>query len=93
MTGRSGEVGVGFDTAVAEAIEKIRQDVSDLHAELPRYELVAWTSGNVSGRVPGEDLFVIKPSGVGYADLAPHNMVVCTLDGHAKNNRKIEQAD
>lgn len=72
-----------FTAAVAEAVEALREDVSTLHAELPRYELVAWTSGNVSGRVPGEDLFVIKPSGVSYADLAPQNMVVCDLEGNA----------
>ena len=35
-----------------------------LHGELVRYGLVVWTAGNVSGRVPGHDLFVIKPSGV-----------------------------
>ena len=35
-----------------------------LHGELPRNGLVAWTSGNVSARVPDEDLMVIKPSGV-----------------------------
>jgi L-ribulose-5-phosphate 4-epimerase len=43
--------------------------------------LVAWTSGNVSARVPGTDLMVIKPSGVGYPDLTPGNMVLCDLDG------------
>jgi L-ribulose-5-phosphate 4-epimerase len=68
--------------AIEEAVAGLRQQVSDLHAELPRYELVIWTGGNVSGRVPGHDLFVIKPSGVGYDDLAPDNMVVCDLDGN-----------
>ena len=38
--------------------------VSELHQELVRNQLVAWTSGNLSARVPGEDLVVIKPSGV-----------------------------
>ena len=68
--------------AIEEAVADLRQQVSDLHAELPRYGLVMWTGGNVSGRVPGYDLFVIKPSGVGYEDLAPDNMVVCDLDGN-----------
>lgn len=68
--------------AIEEAVAGLRQQVSDLHAELPRYDLVMWTGGNVSGRVPGHDLFVIKPSGVGYEDLAPDNMVVCDLDGN-----------
>jgi L-ribulose-5-phosphate 4-epimerase len=59
----------------------MRRAVSDLHAELVRYNLVAWTAGNVSGRVPGADMFVIKPSGVDYDDLKPDAMIVCELDG------------
>ncbi|ARJ06813.1 L-ribulose-5-phosphate 4-epimerase [Cnuibacter physcomitrellae] len=62
-------------------IDRIRAEVASLHAELVRYGLVVWTGGNVSGRVPGADLFVIKPSGVSYDDLAPENMILCTLDG------------
>ncbi|NUR25197.1 MAG: L-ribulose-5-phosphate 4-epimerase [Catenulispora sp.] len=62
-------------------ISAIRRQVCDLHAELVRYQLVVWTAGNVSARVPGEDLMVIKPSGVGYDDLTPENMIVCDLDG------------
>ncbi|WP_432924610.1 L-ribulose-5-phosphate 4-epimerase [Microbispora sp. CA-135349] len=63
-------------------IEELRREVCRLHAELVRYNLVAWTAGNVSGRVPGEDLFVIKPSGVSYDDLTPESIVVCDLDGN-----------
>ena len=63
------------------AIRAVREQVASLHAELVRYGLVVWTGGNVSGRVPAEDLFVIKPSGVGYEELAPENMILCTLDG------------
>ena len=65
------------DTAVAV----LRAEVAGLHGELTRYGLVAWTAGNVSARVPGHDLMVIKPSGVGYDALTPANMVVCDLDG------------
>jgi L-ribulose-5-phosphate 4-epimerase len=64
-----------------EAVHAVREDVSRLHAKLVRYDLVAWTSGNISGRVPGADLFVIKPSGIDYDQLTPQNMVVCDLDG------------
>ena len=67
---------------VTELVAELREIVSDLHAELPRNGLVAWTSGNVSARVPGADLMVIKPSGVGYDDLTPESMVVCGLDGN-----------
>lgn len=63
------------------AIARVRTEVAKLHAELTRYGLVVWTGGNVSGRVPGADLFVIKPSGVSYDELAPENMILCDLDG------------
>ncbi len=64
-----------------DAVTATRVRVAALHAELPRNQLVVWTAGNVSERVPGEELFVIKPSGVSYDELSPDVMVVCTLDG------------
>jgi L-ribulose-5-phosphate 4-epimerase len=67
--------------AVARSIDELRREVCALHAELPRNGLVVWTAGNVSARVPGADLLVIKPSGVSYDQLTPQNMVVCDLDG------------
>jgi L-ribulose-5-phosphate 4-epimerase len=67
--------------AAADAVSRTRLAVADLHAELVRNGLVAWTSGNVSARVPGTDLLVIKPSGVAYADLTAESMVVCDLSG------------
>jgi L-ribulose-5-phosphate 4-epimerase len=65
-------------------VAALRETVCALHAELVRNNLVAWTSGNVSGRVPGvsgTELMVIKPSGVSYDDLTPASMVVCDLSG------------
>ncbi|GHB67146.1 L-ribulose-5-phosphate 4-epimerase [Streptomyces cirratus] len=62
-------------------IDLMRRQVSELHQELVRYGLVVWTAGNVSARVPGKDLLVIKPSGVPYDELSPRNMIVCDLDG------------
>jgi len=71
---------------VQVAIARTRDEVARLHEELVRYELVVWTGGNISGRVPGADLFVIKPSGVSYDDLAPENMILCDLDGNVIPN-------
>jgi L-ribulose-5-phosphate 4-epimerase len=62
-------------------IARVREDVARLHVELVRYGLVVWTAGNISGRVPGTDMFVIKPSGVDYDELTPGSMIVCDLDG------------
>ncbi|MCS3843092.1 L-ribulose-5-phosphate 4-epimerase [Microbacterium sp. AK031] len=70
-----------FAPEIESAIAAVRADVARLHGELVRNGLVVWTGGNVSGRVPGADLFVIKPSGVSYDDLTPANMILCDLDG------------
>jgi L-ribulose-5-phosphate 4-epimerase len=61
--------------------EALRSELCELHAELPRHGLVAWTAGNLSARVPGEELMAIKPSGLPYAELTPESMVVCDLEG------------
>jgi len=70
-----------FSPEIEVAIARTRDEVAALHGELVRNGLVTWTGGNVSGRVPGADVFVIKPSGVSYAELSPENMIVCDLDG------------
>ncbi|MEO6309312.1 MAG: L-ribulose-5-phosphate 4-epimerase [Leifsonia sp.] len=70
-----------FGPKIEVAIARVRTEIAHLHAELTANNLVVWTGGNVSGRVPGADLFVIKPSGVDYADLAPENMILCDLEG------------
>jgi L-ribulose-5-phosphate 4-epimerase len=64
-----------------DTLARVRAEVCDLHAELTRYQLVVWTAGNVSARVPGYDLMVIKPSGVSYDELTPELMVVTDLYG------------
>jgi L-ribulose-5-phosphate 4-epimerase len=66
---------------ITAAIASLRAEVAALHAELPRNELVVWTAGNVSARVPGADLLVIKPSGVSYDELTADTMVVTDLSG------------
>ena len=64
------------------ATAELRRTVADLHRELTKYELVIWTAGNVSARVPGHELMVIKPSGVSYDELGPDAMVVTDLHGN-----------
>jgi L-ribulose-5-phosphate 4-epimerase len=67
--------------AVRGTVERLRAEVASLHGELTRYGLVIWTAGNVSARVPGADLMVIKPSGVSYDELSAEAMVVTDLHG------------
>jgi L-ribulose-5-phosphate 4-epimerase len=78
---------------VTDAIAALREEVCRWHAELPRNGLVAWTSGNLSARVPGEDLMVIKASGVAYEDLTPESMVLCDLDGSAVDGDLAPSSD
>ena len=63
-------------------LDRLRHQIYRLNMELPRHNLVAWTSGNVSGRDPKSGLVVIKPSGVPYSELSAENMVVVDLDGN-----------
>ena len=70
-----------LDPELQGHVAEARTRVAELHAELPRNGLVVWTAGNVSERVAGAELFVIKPSGVSYDELDAASMVVCDLDG------------
>lgn len=72
-------------------VDAAKARVAALHAELPRWELVVWTAGNVSERVG--DLFVIKPSGVSYDDLDADAMVVCDLDGNLVEGSRSPSSD
>ncbi|UXN32529.1 L-ribulose-5-phosphate 4-epimerase [Glutamicibacter sp. M10] len=89
-----------YPQSMRDEVQRVRQVVADLHAELPRYELVVWTAGNVSQRVRhpevsdgSQDLFVIKPSGVAYDDLTAESMVVCTLDGQLLEGKHAPSSD
>ena len=62
-------------------LPQLRDAVCRLHAELPKNQLVAWTSGNISARDPATGLVVIKPSGVRFEDLTPESMVVTDIHG------------
>jgi L-ribulose-5-phosphate 4-epimerase len=77
----------------APALQRVREEVAALHGELVRYGLVVWTAGNVSGRVPGADLFVIKPSGVSYDDLRPDNLIGCALSGEVVDGEHAPSSD
>ena len=80
-------------TDVRDTVAALRRTVSDLHRELTRYGLVVWTAGNVSARVPGHDLMVVKPSGVPYDDLTAESMVVCDLHGEVVEGDRAPSSD
>ncbi|SDO25102.1 L-ribulose 5-phosphate 4-epimerase [Nakamurella panacisegetis] len=78
---------------IRSTIDSLRAQVAELHAELPRNGLVIWTAGNVSARVPGADLMVIKPSGVSYDELDADAMVVTDLHGNLVEGNHLPSSD
>lgn len=63
-------------------LEELKKEVYEANMLLPKYGLVTFTWGNVSGIDREKGLFVIKPSGVDYDKLTPEDMVVVGLDGN-----------
>ncbi len=63
-------------------LEELKAQVYDANMLLPKYSLVTFTWGNVSGIDREKGLFVIKPSGVEYDALRPENMVVVDMEGN-----------
>ena len=63
-------------------LEELKKEVYEANMLLPKYGLVTFTWGNVSGIDREKGLFVIKPSGVDYDKLTPEDMVVVDLQGN-----------
>ncbi len=61
-------------------LEKLKEQVCQANLLLPKYGLVTFTWGNVSGIDRAEGLMVIKPSGVSYDNMQPADMVVVELE-------------
>jgi L-ribulose-5-phosphate 4-epimerase len=62
-------------------LEKLKEELVQLHLELPKNNLVMWTGGNVSARDAETGYVVIKASGIRYEEMRPEHMVVLDLDG------------
>lgn len=62
-------------------IEQAKQTVAGLGKKMLESGLVAGTWGNISCRILGEDLVVITPSGMDYANIQPSDMVLLDLAG------------
>jgi L-ribulose-5-phosphate 4-epimerase len=75
------------------SLARIRQELYELHLELPKYELVVWTMGNISARDPDTGLIVIKPSGIRFEHLTPESMVVVDLNGEVREGSLKPSSD
>lgn len=67
-------------------LEQLKKEVFEANLLLPKYNLVTFTWGNVSGVDREKNLMVIKPSGVEYDTMKPWDMVVVDL----KTGTKVE---
>ena len=84
---------MGVAPELQQVVDMLRDQLSELHAELVCNHLVVWTAGNIAARVPGHDLMVIKPSGVPYDELTPDAMVVCDLNGKVVEGERAPSSD
>lgn len=74
-------------------LEKLKKEVYEANMLLPKFGLVTFTWGNVSGIDREKGLFVIKPSGVAYEALRPEDMVVVDLDGNTVEGKYKPSSD
>lgn len=74
-------------------LEELKKQVYEANMLLPRYGLVTFTWGNVSGIDREQGLFVIKPSGVEYEKLSPEDMVVMDMEGNCVEGKYRPSSD
>lgn len=74
-------------------LENLKKDVYEANIDLPKHGLVKYTWGNVSAFDKESGLFVIKPSGVNYEDLAPEDMVVVDLENNVIEGKMNPSSD
>jgi L-ribulose-5-phosphate 4-epimerase len=74
-------------------LEELKKKVYEANMLLPKYGLVTFTWGNVSGIDRESGLFAIKPSGVPYEDLSPEDMVIVDLNGKVVEGKYRPSSD
>ena len=74
-------------------LEALKKEVFEANLLLPKYSLVTFTWGNVSGIDRESGLVVIKPSGVSYDTMTSDDMVVVDLDGRVVDGKFKPSSD
>ena len=74
-------------------LEQLKREVYEANMLLPKYGLVTFTWGNVSGIDRESGLFAIKPSGINYENLTPDDMVIVDLDGNKVEGKYNPSSD
>ncbi len=65
----------------AATLDQAKREVCTIARRAFELGLQTYTGGNLSARVDGSDRCVIKPSGIGFAECTPDNLMVVELDG------------
>lgn len=73
--------------------KELKEEVWEANMDLPKYGLITFTWGNVSGIDRDKGIIVIKPSGIPYAGLKPEHMVVLDLDGNKVDGKLKPSSD
>lgn len=74
-------------------LEDLKKKVFEANLLLPKYNLVVFTWGNVSGIDREKGLVVIKPSGVDYDKMTADDMVVTDMDGNVVEGKLKPSSD
>lgn len=74
-------------------LTRLKEEVLAANLSLPKYQLVTFTWGNVSGIDREKGLVVIKPSGVAYDALKSEHLVVVDLDGNVVSGKLRPSSD
>jgi len=74
-------------------LELLKEQVCKANLELPKYGLITFTWGNVSGIDREKGLVVIKPSGVSYDNMTADDMVVVDLEGNIVEGKYKPSSD
>jgi len=74
-------------------LELLKAEVLKANLTLPKYGLITFTWGNVSGLDPDTGLMVIKPSGVEYDVMTVEDLVVVDLDGKVVEGKMKPSSD
>lgn len=74
-------------------LDALKVSVWKANLELPKYGLVTFTWGNVSGIDREKGLVVIKPSGVEYEEMTAEDMVVVDMEGNVVEGKWKPSSD
>ena len=74
-------------------LEDLKQEVFEANLLLPKYGLITFTWGNVSGIDRAKGIIAIKPSGVSYESLAAKDIILVDLDGQVVDGRLNPSSD